>query len=63
MQARRLRYTTAPAPQAGNIPLHHPKTRMDIGLQADSPSVNQAVEILSAIYAGHAATGKVPKSA
>lgn len=34
---------------------------MDIGLQADSPSVNRAVEILSAIYAGHAAAGKVLK--
>ena len=34
---------------------------MDIGLQVDSPSVNRAVEILSAIYTGHAAAGKVPK--
>jgi len=33
---------------------------MYIGLQADSPSVNRAVGILFAIYAGHAAAGMMP---
>lgn len=33
---------------------------MDIGVQADSHALSRAVEILSATYAGNAATGKVP---